>query len=151
MKKRAFLTVLGVAAAFAAASAAAQQPGTVGRLSNLEGNVMVSQGDGMVAAAKDQRVAPGTRVLTLSGGRVTINYDTGCDISLKENQRFTVRVGECGALLAEVASIGPLVAAGAAAGAPAVALVPATAIAAGLGYGVYETFKNDPDRSVSPN
>ena len=55
MNIRTFLGILGLAAALGAGNAFAQQ-GTVARLSNLEGNVMVSQGDGMVAAVRGQRV-----------------------------------------------------------------------------------------------
>ena len=106
MRFRRFLTFLGLAAALGAGNAVAQE-GTVARLSNLEGNVMVSQGDGMAAAVKDQRVAPGTRVVTMAGGKVVVNYDVGCDISLKENQRFTVRMGECAVLLGEVTTLVP--------------------------------------------
>ncbi|MBE7524764.1 MAG: hypothetical protein HS109_20685 [Burkholderiales bacterium] len=139
-------------AALGATPAAAQQAGTIARLSNLEGNVMVSQGDGMVAAVKDQRVPAGTRVLTMSGGKVTINYDVGCAIRLSENQRFTVRAGECGILLSEVATIVPTaaVATGVAAASFASA-APLMAIGVGLGVGTYETFRNNSSDSVSPN
>ncbi len=154
MNSRAFLSVLAMAAALGATSAAAQQGGTIARLSNLEGNVMVSQGDGMVAAVNDQRVPAGARVITMSGGKVTINYDVGCDILLTANQRFTVRVGECGALLSEVSTIVPATttAATGAAGVPiGLAVAPVVLIGTGLGYGVYETFRNNPSVSVSPN
>ena len=107
MKKHVILVLLGLAAAVGAGSSAAQQAGTVARLNNLEGNVLVSQGDAMVAATNGQRVPAGTRVLTMTGGKVGIVYDTGCDISLKENQRFTVRTGECPVLLTEVVTLGP--------------------------------------------
>ncbi len=126
------------------------------RLTGLEGNVLVSQGDAMAAAANGQRLAVGTRVVTTAGAKVTINYDVGCDIALKENQRFTVRLGECAALLAEVVPLGP--AAGAIGGGTVVATgvtgVPVAAAVGGiatigyLGYGAYETFRN---KSVSPN
>lgn len=145
MKMRVVSLLLGMAAALGAGSSAAQQAGAVARLINLEGNVLVSQGDAMVAATNGQRVPAGTRVLTMAGGKVGIVYDSGCDISLKENQRFTVRAGECAALLGEVVTLGP---------APAVAagvssnLVVGVLGGAALGYGVYEVFRN---KSVSPN
>lgn len=145
MKKHVISILLGLAAVLGAGGSAAQQAGTVARLNNLEGNVLVSQGDAMVAATNGQRVPAGTRVLTMAGGKVGIVYDNGCDISLKENQRFTVRTGECGALLAEVVNLGP---------APAVAtgvtsnMVIGGLGAAGFGVGIYEFFK---DKSVSPN
>jgi len=139
MNIRTFLGFLGLAAALGAGNAFAQQ-GTVARLSNLEGNVMVSQGDGMVAAVKDQRVAAGTRVVTMAGGKVVVNYDVGCDVSLKENQRFTVRTGECALLLGEVVTLVPG-SAGAVASVGVVEVVGGIGIGGGLIYGGYETFR----------
>ncbi len=145
MKTHVFSLLFGIVALLGAGASAAQQAGTVARLNNLEGNVLVSQGDAMVAATNGQRVPAGTRVLTMAGAKVGIVYDSGCDVSLKENQRFTVRTGECATLLTEVVSLGP---------APAVAtgvtsnLVVGVLAGAGFGYGIYEVFRN---RSVSPN
>jgi hypothetical protein len=149
---------LAVAAALGAGSALAQQQDPVAKLADIEGNVLVSQGDAMVAGSNGQRVAVGTRVVSTAGAKVTINYDFGCDVRLKENERFTVNLGACAALLAQVVPVGP--AAGAigggtiaAAGGTATAL-PVGATMAGVAilganvYGAYETFRN---RSVSPN
>ena len=147
MNIRTFLGLLGFAAALGAGNAVAQQ-GTVARLSNLEGNVMVSQGDGMIAAVRNQRVAPGTRVVTMAGGKVVVNYDVGCDISLKENQRFTVRMGECALLLGEVVTLVPGSATVAVASVGVIEVVGGIAIGGGLIYGGYETFRGS---SASPN
>jgi len=137
MKNRSFLTMLGLAAALCAGSAVAQQ-GTVARLTNLEGNVMVSQGDGMAAAVRDQRVAPGTRVVTMAGGKVVVNYDVGCDVSLKENQRFTVRTGECAALVADVVTLVPGSAAVAGVGITVPQLVTGVLVGGGLIYAIHD-------------
>ena len=107
MNIRAVSTVLGLAVALGAGAAIAQQPTTVGRLTGLEGDVLVSQDDAMVAAANNQRVAVGTRVVTLAGAKVVIDYDVGCNVALKENERFTVRLGECAALVSQVVDLGP--------------------------------------------
>jgi len=147
MNIRSFLSFLGLAAALGAGNAVAQQ-GTVARLSSLEGNVMVSQGDGMVAAVRDQRVAPGTRVVTMAGGKVVVNYDVGCDVSLKENQRFTVRMGECALLLGDVVTLVPGSATVAVAGVGVVEIVSGIVIGGGLIYGGYEIFRGS---SASPN
>jgi hypothetical protein len=97
-----------VAALLVTGSAFAQQPGsTVAKLKDAEGNVLVSQGDAMVAGANDQRLAVGTRVVTTGGAKVTISYDVGCDVRLKENERFTVTLGPCAVLLTQVESLGP--------------------------------------------
>jgi hypothetical protein len=157
MNIRRFSMGFALAAAFGAGSALAQQQGAVAKLVDIEGNVLVSQGDAMVAATNDQRVPAGTRVVTTAGAKVTINYDFGCDVRLKENERFTVALGACAALLTQVTPVGP--AAGAIGGTTAAVggtvtamsvpgLVFSAAIVGGLGYGAYETFRN---KSVSPN
>ncbi|MCC6869673.1 MAG: hypothetical protein IT522_12705 [Burkholderiales bacterium] len=130
------LGAVAVSAPGIALAQSQQQQNTVAHLRNLEGNVMVSQGDGMVAAANGLRVAPGTRVITLAGGSVVIDYDVGCDLSLKENQRFTVRTGECGALLAGVTTIVPGSTAITAAGFSIPAFLGGAAIGGGLVYAI---------------
>lgn len=147
MKMHVLSILLGIATALGAGASAAQQAGTVARLNNLEGNVLVSQGDAMVAATNGQRVPAGTRVLTMTGGKVAIVYDSGCDITLKENQRFTVRTGECPVLLTEVVTLGPAPA-GAVAAAVSSDMIVGALSAAGFGVAAYEFFK---DKSVSPN
>lgn len=146
MKMHVVSILFGFAVAFGAGPSAAQQAGTVAKLNNVEGNVLVSQGDAMVAATNGQRVPAGTRVLTMTGGKVGIVYDTGCDISLKENQRFTVRNGECPVLLTEVVTLGPAPAAATAGVGSNMVLGGLAAV--GFGLGAYEFFK---DKSVSPN
>jgi hypothetical protein len=135
-----------------AGTAPAQPRSTVARLTNLQGGVLVSQDDAMVAATNNQRVPVGTRVLTPGGASVVINYDAGCDVTLKENERFTVAGGACCLLAAQVVPLGP--APGAIGGGVGVAGVTTTdvilgaAIIGGVGYGAYELFKRP---SVSPN
>jgi len=159
MKIRAISVAVACAAALVAGSALAQQ-GTVAKLSDIKGNVLVSQGDAMVSGVANQRLPAGTRVVTTAGASVKIDYDIGCDIRLKENERLTIVVGtDCAALAAGVVAVGPAAgaigggtaAAGAGAGIAGLS-VPATigiaAAAGALGYGAYETFK---DNNVSPN
>lgn len=115
MSARRLGTTLALAAFFVAGTAFAQQPDrTVAKLIDIEGTVLVSEGDAMAAGAKDQRLRVDTRVVTTAGAKVTINYDKGCDVRLEENKRFVVReLGECAALIASVESIGaPVAAAG---------------------------------------
>jgi hypothetical protein len=148
---------IGVAAVLVSGSAFAQPAAPVARLAGVEGNVLVSQGDGMAAASNGQVLPVGTRVLTTAGAKVTISFDGGCQVPLKENQRFTVRTGECAALLAEVVPLGP--AAGAIGGGTVAApttvaglsttgVVVAVGTGLALGYGAYKTFKS---QNVSPN
>ena len=84
-----------VAAAFAGVFVAgpvfAQQPqNTVAKLKEVTGNVLVSLGDAMVAGTNDQRLPLGTRVVTTAGAQVTINYDVGCDVTLKEKRKLVL-------------------------------------------------------------
>ncbi len=52
MTVRTIAIVLGLALSLGAAATAAQQRTTVARLTSLEGSVLVSQGDAMVAATR---------------------------------------------------------------------------------------------------
>jgi hypothetical protein len=156
MSTRAISIAVACAVVLVAGSAVAQQ-GAVAKLSGVEGSVLVSQGDAMVSGVNGQRLPAGTRVVTLAGAKVTVDYDIGCDIRLKENERFTVRLGtDCAALKAEVVAVGPAAGAiggGSAAGGTAAGLgttgaIVGIAAAGALGYGAYETFKK---QNVSPN
>jgi hypothetical protein len=156
MKMRRIAVGIAVATALGAGPGLAQQQGAVAELSDLEGNVLVSQGDAMVAGTHGQRLPVGARVVSLASAKVTIKYDSGCDVRLKENERFTVAMGACAALLASVQPVGPAAgaigggtaAAGGAAGISVAGGVFAAATVGALGYGVYQIFKSD---SVSPN
>ena len=132
MSARIALLSLAVAAALVAMPAAAQQKeNTVAKLIEMKGDVMVTVGDGMAAGKVDQRVIEGTRVTTMAGAQVIVRYDVGCDVKLKENERFTVRkVGECAALQKEVVALG---AAGGAIGAAASTTGGTAAVAATTG------------------
>jgi hypothetical protein len=150
---------VAVAALLVAGSAAAQQKdNTVAKLRDAEGNVLVTQGDAMVAGANDQRLAVGQRVTTTGGATVTISYDFGCDVRLKENERFTVTTGPCAVLLGQVESLGPAAGAigggtagtAAAGGGGALGLTGAGLVAFGAitGVGIYESTRKNP---VSPH
>ena len=156
---RAVRVGLLVALAMGAASAHAQQPRTVATLKDVQGHVLVSQGDALVACANGQRLPLGTRVVTTGSAKALINYDAGCDVRLDENSQFTLRLGECPALLAQVVPLGPAAGAigGGASASAVLAGVGVTDTAIGLlgpigigaaGYGAYKTFKTN---AVSPN
>jgi hypothetical protein len=150
---RSDLVVIAVAVLLAGPALGQQAGNTVAKLTSAEGNVLVSQGDAMVTGANDQRLAVGQRVTTTTGATVTISYDVGCDIRLKENERFTVTTGPCAVLAGQVESLGP--AAGAIGGGTAgtalgltgnaTALVISGAIA---GVGIYEMTRKNP---ISPH
>jgi len=91
--------LLSLACLLAAGATQAQQPASprpIARVTGLQGNVLVSQADGMAAAVNGQQLAPGARLITTGGAKVAITYDAGCLVSMGENQRYTVReAAEC--------------------------------------------------------
>ena len=96
--RSASLAVL-VAGTFAASFAEAQQTAAsrpIARISGVQGNVLVSQADGMAAATNGQQLPPGARIITTAGAKVTIAYEKGCLVDLGENRRYIVReAAEC--------------------------------------------------------
>jgi len=94
MTARTITTALLFAAALASGAVLAQQPAasrTVAKLTGVQGNVLVSQADSMAAAANEQALLPGVRVITTAGGKATVAYSNGCNVTLGENRRYTVR------------------------------------------------------------
>jgi hypothetical protein len=153
--------VAAVSLLIAVSALAQQQDNTVATLRDADGNILVSQGDAMVAGGNDLRLAVGTRVVTTNKATVTISYDAGCDIRLKENERFTVAVGPCAVLLGQVESLGPAAgaigggtagtatAAGASGGAALSGTATALAITGAItGLGIYELTRKNP---ISPH
>jgi hypothetical protein len=141
---RPLAALLAAAVLVAAGAAGAQQPAAVARLVDVEGNVLVSQGDAMVAAVNGQLLPVGARVITTVGGKALIRYDNGCDVPLQENQRFTVQNGECPALLAAVEPVGPPPAVATAGTIGTTDAVLGVGGLGAFGVGIYELFKNQP-------
>lgn len=82
--------------------------GTIARLVQLNGNVLVSRESGLTSGNDSQRIAPGTRVITTANSEVVVEYDDGCRVRLKENQRFEVERGKpCALLLAQDLLVAP--------------------------------------------
>ena len=81
-------------------------PDAIARLKNLTGNVLVSRESGLTEAVESMRLARGTRVITTTNSQVTVVYDNGCEVTLKENQRFEVKTDKpCRELVALAQSI----------------------------------------------
>jgi hypothetical protein len=99
MITRANCMLLTLAIVLAAGATHAQQPAAsrpIARVTGLQGNVLVSQADGMAAAVNGQELAPGARLITTAGAKLTITYNAGCLVNMGENQRYTVReAAEC--------------------------------------------------------
>jgi hypothetical protein len=98
---RMICALLSLACVLATGVSQAQQPASmrpIARVTGLQGNVLVSQADGMAAVVNGQQLAPGARLITTAGAKVAITYDAGCLVSMGENQRYTVReAAECAA------------------------------------------------------
>ena len=89
------------------ASSVAQAAPTVAKLKNVKGTVLVTQGDAMVAATAGQAVPAGARIVTTAGSVVTVSMDKGCEVTLRENQRLSVRdYGNCAQLTAAIEGTG---------------------------------------------
>jgi hypothetical protein len=123
-------TVLATCLAIPASFAQEPQVG-VARLKDVQGNVLVSRESGLGAGTEGMRLVKGVRVITTSKSGVIVAYDNGCDVKLKENERFEVETGKpCAALVSAPQSIlatpaGATVAAAAGATAGYLALLPA--------------------------
>ena len=107
MTKSTIALCAALAAALAAGMAAAQNTNEgIARLKDLKGNVLVSRESGLAAGGEAVRLVEHTRVITTASSEVVVVYDNGCEVRLKENQRFQVeRDKPCAALIASVQSI----------------------------------------------
>ena len=145
---------LGVAAAVLASLAVGEplaqtNDGSIARLREVNGNVLVSGQSGLASGGEELRLVPGTRVITTANSEVVVEYDDGCRVKLKENQRFEVEKGKaCALLVAQPQSI-LLTPEGAAAAVIGVAgvVVPATFGIAGVAMLIESRSKT----TVSPN
>lgn len=153
MKIPASLLFAALLAAAAPPFAQEPKPG-IATLKSVQGNVLVSGESGLASGDESLRLVEGTRVITTANAEVIVAYDNGCEVRLKENQRFEVETGKpCSALVAQAASILAEPAGMAAAGgATGLAAFSATlpAIGGGLtGLGVIQTLRER--ASVSPS
>lgn len=98
---------VALACLFAVDWVAAQAPREgIARLKDMKGNVLVSGESGLAAGAEATRLGEHTRVITTANSEVVVLYDNGCEVRLKENQRFEVEDGKpCAALAAMPQSI----------------------------------------------
>jgi hypothetical protein len=98
---------LALALALAAFHPFAQEaPRGVARLKDVHGNVLVSKESGLASGDEALRLARGMRVITTARSDVTVVFDNGCEVKLKENQRLEVDEQKpCAALIAQAQSI----------------------------------------------
>lgn len=87
---------------------AQQKP--VARLKSVNGNVLVSRESGLAAGEQAERLVNGARVITTANSEAVIEFDNGCEVRLKENERFDVdSTRACALLVAQplVPGVGP--------------------------------------------
>ena len=111
------IAVLAAALAAPALYAQDKRDG-IAQLKDVHGNVLVSRQAGLAAGGESSRLLEGSRVITTARSDVIVVYDDGCEVRLKENQRFVVEHGKpCAVLMAQVESLLVEPSAGAIAGA----------------------------------
>lgn len=105
--------VLGLGLAL---SASAAEPSAVGTMNDVQGGVMVVNGDRVARPASDgMPVTDGATVLTARDGTATVVLNNGCRVAVKGSQQLRIDSKlECKALLASVQELLPATAAGAA-------------------------------------
>ncbi|HUR59103.1 MAG TPA: hypothetical protein VM029_15415 [Opitutaceae bacterium] len=98
---------IAICITLASVAAAAQAPREgIARLKDVKGNVLISREAGLSAGGEATRVTEHTRVITTANSEVIVVYDNGCEVRLKENQRFEVEDDKpCAVLVAMPQSI----------------------------------------------
>jgi len=124
---------------------------TVAELRDVQGNVLVSDAQGMASGVENRRLKNRDRVATTARGSVLVRFDCGCEVRLRENERLDVESPRsCAALLAAVTTATPAVAIGApVATAAATGSYVAPAAIGAAGVGGYLLYRNN--RNSSPN
>jgi hypothetical protein len=146
------LTMISVASGQGASCEDASQArrDSIAALSDVQGNVLVSDKDGVSSAVNGRRLANKVRVTTTSSAGVVVAFDCGCIVNLKENQRIDVELPRgCSALLAAVQAVPMTVALGSAAPVAAGASTTGLLTVGAVGVGGYALLRRN--RNVSPN
>lgn len=141
------LLVAGVLAALAAGapSFAFGQQGSVAKLKQVNGNVLVSRESGLATGAEAQPLVNGSRVITTANSSVVVAFDNGCEVRLEPNERLEVDSLTPCALIKPVALGAPLPA-------PAAAFViPSLIVPGGVGSVILAGQGGGSGTPVSPN
>ena len=152
MKRATSLVISSIAMVFSvstfAQSASNSCDGAV--LQDVLGNVLVSTTDGMRAGVDKQSVPNKTRVTTTARSSVTISFNCGCDVKLKENERIDLdSPNTCAALLAAVTSVPVDAAIGAVAATSGGISTTGLIVGTGVGVGAYLLYRRN--QNSSPN
>ena len=89
------------------AQTAKPTPKIVGKMIDIEGLVTVTRGNNLINATDKTPMLVDDRIVTTSGGGVTLDFDNGCNITLKGNQFITINDSrDCKALIAGIQPVG---------------------------------------------
>lgn len=130
------------------AIAQSEAPRSSAMLSEVEGSVLVNQGEQFVGAEDGVSLVSGDRVMAMEGASALLRYEDGCDVRIEPATVVTLSEGSpCAGWLLAVESVAP---GGGAVGATTAAAgsgispwvyVPAAAVAL---YAINEEFFDDP-------
>ncbi len=82
------------------------------QLKRLEGTVLVNQGKGFSLAAPGMQLQPGSRVLVMSDGGVSVVFSDTCTIDIAANSIFSLgNTRSCEQLRKQIQTVGPYYAA----------------------------------------
>jgi hypothetical protein len=134
-----------LSSALIAAEALAQAP--LGTVTNVEGLVTVTDGATAGTVAPGQVISDGMRFVTTSGGRMTLQLNNGCTVTLQPGQAVTVlQRMTCGELVSAVQPVGGLSLAATGGGSLVKGLVAMGSLAAG-GFVLSRTVFRSPSLS----
>lgn len=84
------LATAALALAFIAPAYAQEPPPMVAQITDIDGRVLVNQGDEFKPAVKGLRLKPGDRVMVQDDSNVVITYDDECKMDVDENKIVTI-------------------------------------------------------------
>jgi len=100
------ICLMAIAGALFARGAFAAEP--VATLDNIEGVVLVNQGEKYVTAASGFVLAPGDRVLVMAGAKAVVNFTDGCALPVSAGSTTTVpETSTCAGAVAQTEAVGP--------------------------------------------
>lgn len=94
-----------VIASFLLCGAAFAEPDLIGKITQVDGLVTVSDGKTVSSVVLGGLVADDTHYVTSSTGTATLKFDNGCELRLKPRQSVTVHREACELLIASVKSL----------------------------------------------
>ncbi|RYF39887.1 MAG: hypothetical protein EOO27_48530, partial [Comamonadaceae bacterium] len=101
-----FKSLVLICSTLLATAAFAQSQNVIGKVTEVQGIVTVTDGVRGGTAQLGNPITEGSRYVASSNGSATLKLDNGCTINLRPSQAVTVRQQPCNVLLASVQSVG---------------------------------------------